>query len=217
MEELDSIIVTPFHDNTGLPLSPYGSFKAHSFYSIVPASDSYLCGKIPNEIENAHPSYRALLIEDAIEHYRFVLYRWEERDRDRVISYTRRRIVREWDGSGSDPENEDQKKSGISAETLETQLRVYEAILTFLAGESEWLAWGEKFDPYGPRQNHETYYLKVAQDFVSGRILDRIQLDYQLFMTCREYANWDHCYETMNPHPYVPTSMENDEVFKMDE
>lgn len=212
--DFEGVIITPFHTNTGLPIECYDTFKANSWFSIIPASDYYLRGKIPAKIADPYPGYRKFLLEDAMEHYRHVQHKWYERDRERVFSIVRLRQLDPWDGSGRDPYGEEPKK-GMSREAIETELSVYEMFLEFLAGERDRLSFPGYLAPNLP---YEEYYISVAEDFVSGAISDAFGLDKQLFTICKEFAYWDYCYTETDFVPTLPTNDDDDEeVFSMDQ
>jgi hypothetical protein len=129
------------------------------------------------------------------------LRKWENQYRSQFFSFFRRKIF-----------ITSTRSEGylFSEHALTTELDVFEMILTFLAGESEWLRIAFGADPY-PRDSYKKYYLNVASQFSNGTLLEKIKLDPYLFKRAQEYMI-DH-YTTDE----TAIDPDDEEVFNMEE
>lgn len=200
----------------------YNTLRAHAYYSLVPSSDAYVHGSTLVPLHDIETPYLHLLIEDAEYHYQVALRKWETSGRDQLMSRIRIRVLEPLESPmGDDDESVTQvSQSGLTRESLNTELDVFEMILTFLAGESEWLRLAPHTDPYGPHVTRALYYTQVANDFVTGNILNKIKMDEYIFQRAREFTYYDYLYTETTPPPYFPTPLVDDsekDVFVMDD
>lgn len=218
------VFVHSFHEWNKLK---FNEVKEKFYFSLVP-SESHI--PFHNDWNLDANIFVGALIQEVQQHYHYILCKWREKERSRIFSSVRKRMIEPSifprkrrsvletkDENYSDDEMEC-TDHGMIPESLAVELDVIEMILTFLAGESEWLRIAASCDPYAPRTNYYKYYTDVARDFTSGHILNRIKIDETVFRMAHDCSTWEQ-HENKFP-PFFPTSTPpqtmGEEVFDME-